>query len=846
MNRRTFLIGLSGTAVAGGALVGSGAFSRVESQRDVTVQVAEDPNAYLGLSGTGSPNSDNYVSIDDNGHLAVDISSHDDFSGPDTQPGEGVNSDSFTYFDSMVEVCNQGKEDVGFYVEPPTDDDFPGGVDATGPDGTPYADEPRLQFYTGEAALDGDAGTDTVMGEANAETVLLGECIELGVRVMTKGIDASDDTGIDQLFDQEVRLVADVTKLSTPDRTVYNPDQDEFFLDIQPALDDADPGDTVQVLTGTSFAGDVTIDTQGVTLVATSNHKPRIEGQVVVSADGATLDGFEVSPPDATSTAESEAIRVSNTPNNVTVTNNTVVDFGRDDPGGGFYGVDGINVFGGDAGTPVEDVSVINNEVQGLRNPDQAGVAGISVQGNVVNATVEGNDLSALGEGVTSYGFGVTVRGTGNHGEVPENVDVLNNTVSDVQSDGGPLLGVGLAVEADGLDYRFENNDIDGAELGVELKNAAGQTTLTGNSFDGTEIHLADVTGNVDLTSEIGSNDFGTAAATDDVSLSAYEQAIFPAIQPAIDASVTGAGVDVGPGTYDEAVDIDVADLTLASIQGPAQTTVERGVDVQNGGVTVDGFEIRNPGTQGSANPGSPGGLVGVDIAAGNEDVSVLDNVITDIGTGDDDANPIGVLASDGTSGVTVDKNEISNLEGTDEDQEQVQGVLINESGTQITDATVTNNTITGLLDTRSTNAVRFNGDVRGEITGNSISDLNTEGTIPGSGGAPGGFTQVIALQQGGGSATGPSNVTINGNDISNIETTTADNFASPVHIILGGSTDGTTVTIDGNSFSGDSQDDEVYVDDGTDDLDLNTVLSNNSFTPNGSVDPSGDAIVRQ
>ena len=292
MDRRTFLIGLSGTAVAGGALVGSGAFSRVESQRDVTVQVAEDPNAYLGLSGTGSPNSDNYVSIDDNGHLAIDISSHDDFSGPDTEPGDGVNSDSFTYFDGMVEVCNQGKEDVGFYVEPPTDDDFPGGIDATGPDGTPYADEPRLQFYTGEAALDGDAGTDTVMGEANAETVLLGECIELGVRVMTKGIDASDDTGIDQLFDEEVRLVADVTKLSTPDRTVYNPDQDEFFQDLQTAIDDADPGDTIQVLEGTSFNTNLSI-TKPITLVATSNTKPAIVADPTVDTSAIEIDGVD-------------------------------------------------------------------------------------------------------------------------------------------------------------------------------------------------------------------------------------------------------------------------------------------------------------------------------------------------------------------------------------------------------------------------------------------------------------------------------------------------------------------------------------------------------------------------
>jgi hypothetical protein len=320
----------------------------------------------------------------------------------------------------------------------------------------------------------------------------------------------------------------------------------------------------------------------------------------------------------------------------------------------------------------------------------------------------------------------------------------------------------------------------------------------------------------------------------------------FDSIQAAIDDPDTNDGdtIRVREGaSFDEAVDIGVENLTLEAISN-TKPTIEQGVDIRADGVTVDGFEIRNPGTQGSADPGTPGGLVGVHVNSGNQNASIRNNDITEVGTNDDDANPIGVLASDGTTGITVEGNEISNLEGTDEDQGQVQGVLINESGTQITDATVNNNTITGLLDTRSTNAVRFNGDVKGEIIGNTISDLNTEGTIPGSGGAPGGFTQVIALQQGGGSSTGPSEVTIENNTISDIETTTADNFAPPFHVILGGSTDGTTVTIDSNDFSGDSNDDEVYVGDGSGGLTLNDILSDNSFTPSGSI--QGSEIVRQ
>jgi hypothetical protein len=230
---------------------------------------------------------------------------------------------------------------------------------------------------------------------------------------------------------------------------------------------------------------------------------------------------------------------------------------------------------------------------------------------------------------------------------------------------------------------------------------------------------------------------------------------------------------------------------------------------------------------------------VGVHVNSGNKDASVLNNDITEVGTGDNDANPIGVLASDGTSGVTVENNRISNLEGTDEDQEQVQGVLINESGTQITDATVNNNTITDLLDTRSTNAIRFNGDVKGEIIGNSISDLNTEGDIPGTN-DPGGFTQVIALQEGDGSTTGPSDVTVQGNDISNIETTTPGNFAPPVHLILGSSASNVTVggtsPSEENSFSADSPDVEIFVQDGSGTLNLSSVQSDNSFAPSAQI----------
>jgi hypothetical protein len=332
------------------------------------------------------------------------------------------------------------------------------------------------------------------------------------------------------------------------------------------------------------------------------------------------------------------------------------------------------------------------------------------------------------------------------------------------------------------------------------------------------------------------------------VSKSLNGRAGFTSIQDAIDGDnaqngASGAGEDdtifVEAGDYNESVTVDTKGLTITGTTDPSAGTATvtgqstAAVDIRANGVTVDRLEVRNPGTQGAADSGSSGGAVGVRVNSGSKNATVRDSVITDIGVNDDDANPIGVLASDGTVGITVIGNEISNLEGTDEDQEQVQGVLVNESGTGITGARVENNTITDLLDTRSTNAVRFNGDVSGEIVGNTISDLNTEGTIPGSGGAPGGFTQVIALQQGGNSTTGPSDVTIENNTISNIETTTADNFAPPFHIIVGSNT--SDISITGNELTADSQDTEVFVEDrSSESPSLNEVLNdkNNVFNP--------------
>ena len=202
MQRRNFLIGVSSTAVAGSALLGTGAFSRVESQRDVTIQVATDDEAYLGMAVIDdSLNSTNFAEIDENGHLAIDIGDFGADGGYEYDTGVGVNSDSFTYFDDLFRLCNNGKADATISYALPDPDEFGhpslnGSWEAPDPD----YDESVVTFYYVE---DGER----VMVEDGQEVPLpIGECEDIGLRTVTKGIDA---TAGEPLLDGTVVITAD-------------------------------------------------------------------------------------------------------------------------------------------------------------------------------------------------------------------------------------------------------------------------------------------------------------------------------------------------------------------------------------------------------------------------------------------------------------------------------------------------------------------------------------------------------------------------------------------------------------------------------------------------------------
>ena len=191
MQRRNFLVGVGGAAIGGSALLGSGAFTRVESHRSVTVAVANDAEAYLGMSPLDSLNSQNYVTLDENGHIYIQIDGEGNqqgIDGNDGPIGQGVNSDSFTYFDGMFELCNNGKDDA--FISYALPEDVVMNED----------DEPAVAFYY--VTDDGDRRVI----EAGEELLLeVGECDVIGVVTRTKGVDAS----VGELIDGDVVITAD-------------------------------------------------------------------------------------------------------------------------------------------------------------------------------------------------------------------------------------------------------------------------------------------------------------------------------------------------------------------------------------------------------------------------------------------------------------------------------------------------------------------------------------------------------------------------------------------------------------------------------------------------------------
>lgn len=103
MKRRKFTIGLGALATGGATAIGTGAFTSVEAERRIRIDVADDANSFLELTG-----DDDYVTNDnEDGSITVDLG------GPETDnDGQGFNERARSLVPDVVSVGNQGSQNI--------------------------------------------------------------------------------------------------------------------------------------------------------------------------------------------------------------------------------------------------------------------------------------------------------------------------------------------------------------------------------------------------------------------------------------------------------------------------------------------------------------------------------------------------------------------------------------------------------------------------------------------------------------------------------------------------------------------------------------------------------------
>lgn len=185
-NRRNALIGMGTVAVGAGIISGTGAFTQVEAERNVSVSTTDDTEALLAFEPLDTPDGNAYAAVTDD-MVEIDIS--------------GINLNALTKLSRVFSVTNNGNGDVLFYItfDPGDgqDDWLPESVDQDNP-----ATDLPFRF---ETDADGRVLNYPETGDANAFGIGDGESIDVNITVDTRGVDISTD---EPLYDGEMRLSA--------------------------------------------------------------------------------------------------------------------------------------------------------------------------------------------------------------------------------------------------------------------------------------------------------------------------------------------------------------------------------------------------------------------------------------------------------------------------------------------------------------------------------------------------------------------------------------------------------------------------------------------------------------
>jgi hypothetical protein len=173
MRRRRFLACVGTLAGAGSVVLGTGAFTSVEAERSVSVEVAKDYRAFLQLEAIADEGLDGEYtgrSFTNGRVLAFELPGDEDGENPNA---EGVGLDSVYEFHDLATVTNQGTQPVT--------------VEST---------------YSGDGLADLALVTDSGVLRDDPPTLAVGEGIDVGLYVDTHGSALGE-------FDESLTIVAE-------------------------------------------------------------------------------------------------------------------------------------------------------------------------------------------------------------------------------------------------------------------------------------------------------------------------------------------------------------------------------------------------------------------------------------------------------------------------------------------------------------------------------------------------------------------------------------------------------------------------------------------------------------
>jgi len=370
---------------------------------------------------------------------------------------------------------------------------------------------------------------------------------------------------------------------------VRNTTQGTGYLSIQPAIDAADPADVIEVSTGSypealsigkalSLLGpNVGIDA----VTGVRSAEAEVTGQVTVTADDVTIDGFALTNP--TGTVGIYAKRCSG----LTVANNVIHDINSSGAGS----ASGVYVLGDEPSTgsiPISDIVITGNFIhdvgsasstvstKGIYFGDSNGVSTVSnvlVQGNKVETVLTTRGAYGI---ILNYGFNST-------GSVSD-VAILDNIVTDLE---------GLWVHGIGLETDTASTVVQGNEIS-DLRDNKSPSDAVGIFFEGNPSGAGVVVSENILRSSMGwgvaihPNDLATYGYTVDASSNYWDSTDGPSGEGAGSGAATGPNVGYASFYADEAltellfVEVWVDDDYDGSTPGWGSThfaTVQDGID---------------------------------------------------------------------------------------------------------------------------------------------------------------------------------------------------------------------------------------------------------------------------